>query len=503
MKVRSCLMAVFVLVVLGFGAPAWAQTDEEHFQTFPFNFSNPGARPSAMGGAFIGLANDASAAVTNPAGLTFLTRAQFYAEYKNMYAPVVRLGAFDSMLTGFGDFTSTERVMIPGFINVAVPLKGGRVTVAFSMYQFLKYSTVFTLNERRSFSSSLAIYPWVSTVLDYSASSYLGSVGFKVTEDGKLRVGVSGSLNRMSAYQTSVRRDTTVTKVMGKNLTTSMNDTDYAFGVNAGMLYDVHKMLTVGFNYTRAPSFTMTEYVGDTNLTFNGGTAVPVKFNIPDRWGIGLAFKPHPRYTVLFDAVRVNYSKLASETTTIYYANYNFANAGAKDAAGKATQFAPTPGSFYMDDAIEYHGGMEAKIIQGQRNSVFARFGIFTMAPHMLKYTPPEAYNGFASGYSPTNPLVSSLPDCSKGVVTGCYPVSIVAQPLYAASQFYIGTGVADSSSSTGMRLVDGLSLSKTDIGVTFGGGIAVGSSFQLDFAYLVTNNLRRNEVVISTAIRF
>lgn len=38
-----------------------------------FNLSTPGARSLAMGGAFIGLADDATAAYTNPAGLTSLT----------------------------------------------------------------------------------------------------------------------------------------------------------------------------------------------------------------------------------------------------------------------------------------------------------------------------------------------------------------------------------------------------------------------------------------------
>jgi len=492
MKVRSSLMAVFVLLVLGFGVPAWAQTDEEHFQTFPFNFSNPGARPSAMGGAFIGLAQDASAAASNPAGLTFLTKKQVYVEYKNMYTPVVRLSAFDSMLTGFGTFTSTNRVSIPGFINLAVPLKNGRATVAFSMQRFLKYSTTFALAARRSFSSSEAVYPNVSTVLDYSGTSYLGSVGYKVND--KLRVGFSGSLNYMSAFQTSARTSTKTSLGTITVPNTSMNGSDIAFGLNAGVLYELHPMLTVGFSYTKAPSFTQTEFVNDTNLTFSG-TAVPVKFNIPDRYGVGIAFKPLSRFTVVFDAVRVNYSDLAKDTRTIYYAGYNFA------AAGDAKQAAPVAGSFYMDNATEFHGGFEAQVFRGQRNSAFARFGVFSMAPHNLLYKPPTATSDAPFGVVTAGP---SNPPCDqKNPGTGCYPTSIVLQPLWAASRFYIGEGVPDSTAATGFRLDNALSVAKTDIGVTFGAGIAIGGGFQLDFAYVTTNNLRRNEVVVSTAIRF
>ena len=48
-------------------APASAQRDLEI--PIQFDFINPGARSLALAGAFIGLADDATAATTNPAGL--------------------------------------------------------------------------------------------------------------------------------------------------------------------------------------------------------------------------------------------------------------------------------------------------------------------------------------------------------------------------------------------------------------------------------------------------
>ena len=41
-----------------------------------FRFNSPGARANGMGGAFIGVADDATAAYTNPAGLTILTEPE-------------------------------------------------------------------------------------------------------------------------------------------------------------------------------------------------------------------------------------------------------------------------------------------------------------------------------------------------------------------------------------------------------------------------------------------
>lgn len=72
MLLRMTWLALFA------AAPLLAQSNEETFERFQFNFSTPGARASAMGRAFIGLADDASAATTNPAGLIQLTRPQFY-----------------------------------------------------------------------------------------------------------------------------------------------------------------------------------------------------------------------------------------------------------------------------------------------------------------------------------------------------------------------------------------------------------------------------------------
>ena len=60
--------------------PAMALTDEEIFRKFRFNFVNPGARSLALGGAFISIADDATAAQANPAGLNFLLTQEYFVE---------------------------------------------------------------------------------------------------------------------------------------------------------------------------------------------------------------------------------------------------------------------------------------------------------------------------------------------------------------------------------------------------------------------------------------
>src|SRR5690606_25061126 len=64
-------------------APAFALTDSETNASIPFSFANPGARSLGMGGAFIGLADDATAAYTNPAGLVQPRQTEVSAEVRH------------------------------------------------------------------------------------------------------------------------------------------------------------------------------------------------------------------------------------------------------------------------------------------------------------------------------------------------------------------------------------------------------------------------------------
>ena len=53
---------------------AVAQDAPQPILSVQFSFSNPGARSLGLGGAFVALADDATAAWANPAGLVQITR---------------------------------------------------------------------------------------------------------------------------------------------------------------------------------------------------------------------------------------------------------------------------------------------------------------------------------------------------------------------------------------------------------------------------------------------
>ena len=81
-KIRTQLLVVVVLACIFSPINAGAFVAGVDFFGYDFRINNPGARANGMGGAFIGLADDATAAYTNPAGLTVLTQPEISAEYK-------------------------------------------------------------------------------------------------------------------------------------------------------------------------------------------------------------------------------------------------------------------------------------------------------------------------------------------------------------------------------------------------------------------------------------
>jgi long-chain fatty acid transport protein len=75
----ACILAVLGMAVLSVPYRLAGQQDAS-FAEFQLNRSLPGARSLAMSGAFVAVADDATAAYANPAGLTLLTRREVSIE---------------------------------------------------------------------------------------------------------------------------------------------------------------------------------------------------------------------------------------------------------------------------------------------------------------------------------------------------------------------------------------------------------------------------------------
>jgi hypothetical protein len=82
-KQRRVISTMTLALFGGLALPLTAQTNLETNAGVQFNFSTPGAGNMALGGAFLALAFDASAAYTNPAGLTTIVQPESLIEARH------------------------------------------------------------------------------------------------------------------------------------------------------------------------------------------------------------------------------------------------------------------------------------------------------------------------------------------------------------------------------------------------------------------------------------
>jgi len=377
--IARCSLTLVSLMLLS-ASPSLAQTNEEIFEQFQWNFSTPGARANGMGRAFIGVADDASAAVSNPAGLTLLTRPQLYVEAKRSKLEVRRFAAPDSLFTRATTSFTSERSTFP-FLDFAIPL-GSHAAVAFTRHETLNYEETFHLAPRPipNHPTNNVLFP-VDASVDFLGVSYSASVA--ATVHRAVRVGATISFDQVDARTVSTRRrfgggpnrfalpETSITVNES-----SMDATDRKAGVIVGALFRPNDVASIGVVYAYGPKFTLQEdFRFNPSTTANQplqnvtGFPADVVFNVPDRFGGGIAVRPHPRVVVAFDTLYVRYSELTRDLAIVI----STATPGldASDYAAK--------------NAIEYHAGAEVSVRAG-RYPAFIRGGAFVVPDHKMRW---------------------------------------------------------------------------------------------------------------------
>ncbi|HSP06779.1 MAG TPA: hypothetical protein VLR94_06350, partial [Acidobacteriota bacterium] len=135
--------ALWVALFLFSAGAVVAQTNERLYEDLDFRFVTPGARAIAMGKTFVGLADDATAAYSNPAGLSNLLEQEISFE---MNSNQIKHHRFIVSETGetkvFG-----ERVNTPSFFSYAAPVKSFTFSVFRNVVQ--DYQEKFQFNGRR------------------------------------------------------------------------------------------------------------------------------------------------------------------------------------------------------------------------------------------------------------------------------------------------------------------------------------------------------------------
>ena len=294
----------------------FGQTDETIFREFRFDFTTPGARANALGKAFVGLADEATAAYNNPAGLTVLEYPEVTFEYRDVtsrYAFLKENHLFDlrngSVLE---PETSLKRLTFASFAF-------SRFNTNFSLFYVNQLDYSRELNEettnwlnRVGYEFTYANFHRAQMALDtfglgfgrkYSRLSFGAAIGFS-------------RFNFDYKYRTSLTsEDLDLTEYVDSNAKGIQTEFTFVLGI----LYYIYSDLKIGVTYKNLPAFQITEDV--ITLEQPDGHAIPISFKVPDSFTIGLSYLPSERITLLLDLNRIWYNQLGGKNFTVISGN--------------------------------------------------------------------------------------------------------------------------------------------------------------------------------------
>jgi long-chain fatty acid transport protein len=382
---KSIPGAIVGLVALLAAGSVAAQVLDEANAGVQFNFTPPGARSLAMGGAFIGLADDATAAYTNPAGLTTLRNPEVGLEvrYTSFTHVFTDAGHYGAPATGIGVDTvdglpfgeADQSVVSLSYLSYVYA--GDGWALAAYRQQAADFDAAF--NTSGAFIGTQSrLYP-VATDMNLKVANYGLSLAFDLTKTLSLGFGASyydfslDALTNRYYFQSYEAARYTPDNLYSAQVQ-SGSDTDIGF--NLGLLWRASDKFWLGAVYRDGPSFLL-RYSGTCGPTapdqcalgYGGATTFDSTgtFNLPAVYGAGLAFKPSDALTFTLDYDRVEYSALTEDLTGI---------------PGLAPEFP----NFTVDDGDEYHVGLEYLILASS-SPVALRAGAWLDPAHQVRYT--------------------------------------------------------------------------------------------------------------------
>ncbi len=351
-------MRKFLLIALCAATPLAAQnTDIESLSGLQFNFGNPGARSLGMGGAFLGLADDASAAEANPAGLTILRKPEVSVEIRNY----VEQQTFSTTGT-FPDITRTDfnhysqRVPIT-FASAVYPYKNatfgayfhealrnegagqvipmrnefsGAVTADVPTFYLPKVGTgpvsraeCIAINQRLKDDFACLQYtilPFLSA-LSVTERTFGLAGAYKI---GKWSFGGTVRYQRFNetAFTFRVTPDfdfssisVQATSDVTSNVAKAKDVSDVTF--TGGVKWAPSDRFSAGAVYKQGARYKAPTFAANSDTNFAFVKVSDTTFHIPDTFGAGISFRPIPVLTVNVDGVRVKYSNLVDDFVSI------------------------------------------------------------------------------------------------------------------------------------------------------------------------------------------
>ena len=335
---RAAIPCAVVLASLAAAVPARGQGSED-VNAGQFDFSLPGARSLAMGGAFIALADDATSAYSNPAGLIQLGRPEVSIEYRGWN--------FDATATdrghAFGPPTQKGFDSVPGLVSEEFPSSTSGVSFASLVYPRSRWAIGLFAHRFPKFETTKdiqgAFFECSGGTLETNTAPFCqsfvvntggvdrvqpkfqqikiglwsagGTVSVRLTPG--LSLGWSGLVYSFSIDSTNevysvfddpfwINNPQGIKRPEDLDLLSTQVGDDHAFAWNGGVRWSVGPWVLAGA-YRRGPSF---EFLNTVRAGPMHRQACPnnvcseqtVGFKVPDTFAAGLAFRPTPPWTL-------------------------------------------------------------------------------------------------------------------------------------------------------------------------------------------------------------
>lgn len=351
---------VFTLCMFLLASGAGAQTNERLYEDLDFRFVTPGARAIGIGKAFVGLADDATAAYSNPAGLSNLLEQEISLELNTNQ---IKHHRFVPSVSGetqvFG-----ERVYTPSFFSYAVPVRNFTLSIFRNVVQDYEEKFQFagrfipSINRREN-----------GAFGDMSISAVNYGLGGSYLINRFFSIGSSLIISHLDMDT----RGGTGNPAHPRNQTVT-DGTDRATSFIAGVLVKPTPTISFGAVYNGKSVFHLnTKLTGQYLLapgeiiTFHG-RPVPIDYVIPDRISVGGSWKIRDNITICGDVARIRYSQLITS---------NFLVLDFIKQLG--------PENYHIRDVTEFHAGTEYRFYTS-RIAWALRGGIFTDPSHPLVF---------------------------------------------------------------------------------------------------------------------
>jgi len=296
-------------------------------QSLEFSSSlNPvgsGARAVGMGGAFIGVADDATAASWNPAGLIQLEAPEVSA----VYGGFSRKQEYTSTAHPETDGSTTVNVNGLNYASIVSPfiLCGKEKDDCRNVVVSLNYQRLYEMEKQvmLNFDPQLPAPDFYSETINFEQQGYLYALSPAVAVQATPSLSLGLTLNLWKDYFGKNGWTESYTSTGAGELAfipftdtwTRTTEVDFeGFNANLGFLWNAFPTVTIGGVYktgfnARISRHTQTAYADDQGYSTFSDVREQLALQMPASYGFGVQYRPNDALTIAFDAYRTAWSE--------------------------------------------------------------------------------------------------------------------------------------------------------------------------------------------------